>query len=133
MSASIVVVSLIFNDAATADKDQYIFSPDGGSWEPTKVTFTPDSDGAAVTDDAEWRKITGTINSVTTFLYTTDANGTPAGTAFVAGTAATLGTALVAGQLVTPTVPLKVASLHGGSTAKVCKGCLTVTLEKRHA
>ena len=133
MGASIVVVSLMFADAAAADKDQYIFAPDAGSWEPTKVVFTPDSDGAVTADTTEWRKLTGSINSVTTFQYTTDSDGTPAGASWVAGTAATQGTALVAGQLVTPTVPLKVASLHGGATAKVCKGCLTVTLEKRHA
>lgn len=132
MSPSIVIATLTYNDALTAPKDQYIFAPDVGSWEPVKVVFVPDSDGAVTADNSNWRKLTGTIGSTTIFQYTTDADGTPAGASWVAGTAATQGTVLVGGQLVTPTVALKIASLAAG-TGAVCKGTITVTLEKRHA
>jgi hypothetical protein len=133
MGPNRLALSFAFLDAATADRDIYLPVPADGSWEVTHAAFIPDSDGAVTADNTEWRKITFTVGSVDIGQITTDANGTPAGASWVAGTAVTFGTALNAtgANLLSSSVPLKIASLHNGSTGKVCKGTGTVIIERR--
>lgn len=124
MIAVYLCATVYHQDGATTDLDTYVAPSLPGSWEVVGLSFTPDSGGAATTDNTEWRKLTFSVAGTAIAQITTDANGSPAGAALTAGTPATFGTALNAGasNLCSSTVPLKLESLHNGNTGRVMKG-----------
>lgn len=128
MNPVYLTATVYHQDALTADLDTYVAPALPGSWEVVALSFTPDSGGAVTADNTDWRKLTYSVAGTTIAQITTDANGTPAGASWVAGTPATFGTALNAGasNLCSPTVPLKITSLHDQS-GKVCKGTSHIT------
>ncbi len=134
MIGQLLTVSVYHQDAITANLDTYVAPPLDGSWEVVGLSFTPDSGGAVTADNSDWRKLTYSVAGTTIAQITTDADGTPAGASWVAGTPATFGTALNGGaaNLCSSTVPLKIASLYNAS-GKVCKGTSVIVFKKVRA
>lgn len=126
----ILVLTLQLADAATADKTYDVAVP-SGEWRLESATFIPDSDGAAVTDAAEYRTITVKQGSTALAACTTNSSG---GAAFVANTATAM---TVSGgkdrEFTGGTDTIKVASIHTGSTSKVAKGVVCLVIKKMQA